>query len=114
VPPALAPGDAYTAQELAEVGRLAERSERVGDLVEMATAWRTKQRKVARQVAALNQKVDDLEAQVAALEGRAPTIAELRPFARRLLSGARRRTVRTLRDLKARGRAATVRVQPPR
>jgi hypothetical protein len=114
VPPALAPGDAYTAQELAEVGRLAERSERVGDLVEMATRWRSKQRTVTRQVDALRRRVADLEDQVAALEGRAPTIAEMRPFARRLLSGARRRTVRTLRDLKARGRAATVRAEPPR
>ena len=50
VPPGLAPSEEYSAAELAEVGRLAERAERIGDLYRMLLESQSRQRVVIREL----------------------------------------------------------------
>lgn len=103
VPEGLEPAGEYTPAALGEIGRLVDRSERIGDLVGLATNWRDQQRETAKQLATLERKqrrmtrerdaarkrARGLRRQVAR-EREARIVAESRPMAR-LLAGARRR-----------------------
>ena len=50
VPSGLAPSEEYSAAELAEVGRLAERAERIGDLYRMLLESQSRQRAAIREL----------------------------------------------------------------
>ena len=56
VPEGLERRDAYSTAQLGEIGRLVDRSERIGDLHDIAARWRQKQRETARELNELRQK----------------------------------------------------------
>lgn len=91
VPEPSATAQQYTSAALAEVARLVERAERIGDLAEIASTARAKQRELAREMAVLRRRVGELDQRsVVPATGRG------------LLRGVRRRTSAALHALRQR------------
>lgn len=112
VPDGLDQAGEYPASVLSEVGRLVDRSERIGDLVGVAVGWRDKQRETSKRLAALERRqqrtararraareqVSSLKQQVAR-EREARIAAESRSVGGLFIARSRRRAGRTLRRL---------------
>lgn len=115
VPAGLDPSNAYSASALTEVSRLVDRSERVGDLVDVAVHWRQKQRESAQRSAKLERQLRrvsrDRQATRQRLEALRQQLAEERParlageslpIKQMVVERARRRAGEILRRLRLR------------
>ena len=99
VPEGLERRDAYSSAQLGEIGRLVDRSERIGDLHDLAVRWREKQRNTARELNAVRQKQRETARELKALRqqtqlspaeatGPRQEPAESRPLVRRFVKRA--------------------------
>lgn len=86
----------YAASELGEIGRLVERSERIGDLHDIAIELRNEQRRTARELAATTRRLTATTNRLRKLKRSVEAAPEPRSPARRLAGAARREVAKRL------------------